>query len=345
MVVCALSMGLAAIVAVPAPAADAQTPTPPPRPALNDFGGPGPCGIGRTGPVENTSFPNQDVWLFQPSGTATPTRTGGTCGGTNRPVALIAHGWTACSGTPSIPEFYLGLVNNLVSNGFIVVYPNYCSTTPFDFIGDGTPTYDMVDSGFRQALGLTTRESTANMGVWGHSFGGGMAPWLAEQITARNWGTQSLWVAVYAPYVPLRGSTPFAVHPHTRGLNVIYEHDTICVGIPFCNLEAFSSIIYQRMPAGRVWGVRVRSDCSHPPAAGCNPPADDRLRADHFTPTAGPPEGHLQYYGSYRNVHRLYDCARNAASPSCSADRTFMGRWSDGVEATRAQNCTATACT
>jgi hypothetical protein len=47
-------------------------------------------------------------------------------------------------------------------------------------------------------------------------------------------------------------------------------------------------------------------------------------------------ENHLNYYGLYRNQQALADCARSATSPGCTADRTFMGNWSDGVAATPA---------
>jgi hypothetical protein len=355
-VVGALSMGLAALVVVPAAPAEAQTPTPPPQPALNALGGPGPC-TSKTTSATNTAYSNQTVWVIEPQGAGSPTRTGGTCGTGIRPVVFMAHGWSRCSFEPSNPTNYQDLINNLVSNGFLVVYANYCSVNEYDFVGNGTPTYDMVNTGYVQAMGMTTREDTANIGFWGHSFGGGMVPWLAEQAWDRNWGGQSLWVAVYAPYVPLRGTLPdFDLPSHTRSLNVIFQHDQVCaqagVPWPFCSVPAWSANIYNRMPQpeSQQWGVHVKSDCSHPPVSGCNPPSELRLLADHYVPgskTGGVvirPDDHIKYYGIYRNVQALSDCARNSASPSCNVSRTSMGVWSDGVPATSATNCTPASC-
>jgi hypothetical protein len=360
-----VGVGLASMVIAPAPPIDAQTPapTPPPQPALNQFGGPGPCTwTAREAP--NAAYPGRTVWVSEPQGAGVPVpRTGGTCGDNRRPVVLVAHGHRFCWDAASNPLIYEALITNLVTNGFVVAFPNYCAAAIGEFFGNGTPTYDMVDAGFRQAMTMTSREDLANLGIWGHSFGAGMSPWLAERAWARGEGTRSLWVATYAPYMPLRGGRPpgapddptFLLPPHTRSLHVIYQHDSICSLVviiwPGCNVPAFSADIYDRMPqpTSQRWGVLVRSDCSHPPAGGCNPPtgeANEILLADHFTPNSldgtGPElrraPSHMQYFGSYRNLHRLYDCARNGGA-SCSASRTSMGTWSDGVAATPAVNC------
>lgn len=395
-IVCALSMGLAATMATPAPV-EAQAPTPP-GPITSGPGSPGPCGTttraednlawqdwpAGTGYPATEVYPGQQVWIISPTGTGTP-RTGGTCNGGNRPVVVLLHGWSSgvdewcTTGTPgnpsdpgtvqSNPNFYLTLIQNLVSNGHIVVYPNYCTGLgpSLSYFLTGQYSYDQAWAGVTQAISPvsppaghpSTRMNPDDIGVWGHSYGGGMSLWMAEQIDARGWGDTAFWLATYAPYDPLRldGDGQSQVNlpsPQPRSLHVIYQHDNICDWLWFfgCNVPAWSGEIYNRLniPSTQKWGLRVNSDCSHPPAAGCNPPADERLLADHFVPGIKDlndgvrAENHLKYYGSYRNVGALSDCARPGDAPpvgsnDCTVTLTTMGVWSDGVAATAATPC------
>lgn len=85
--------------------------------------GPGPC-ASAVRSVPNPSHPSQTVWVYQPQGSGRP-RVGGTCGDSSRPVVLLTHSWSATD-----PAGYGETIGHLVSNGHIVVFPNF--TTSFD---------------------------------------------------------------------------------------------------------------------------------------------------------------------------------------------------------------------
>jgi hypothetical protein len=348
------ALAASALVALPAPPVEAQTPTPPTLPA---FGGNGPCTVSTT-EATNTAFSTQKVFLVQPGGTAMPGLTGGTCNGNNRPVVLLAHGYVPCDpdgtppdGVPGQPPPYQALVNNLVSNGFIVAFPSFCLPSALDIISPYTQSYDMVNTGFTQAMGMTLREDTTRVGVIGHSYGGGMVGWLAEQTKARSWGGSAMWLSVFAPIFPLRGANPYDIPAHARTMNVIFQHDHVCaeagLGPEVCNIPFWSSVHYDRFSKATArWGVKVNSDISHPPGPNCSAAnnSNQPLCAHHYVPSYATNTTHLQYFGVYRNLHALWQCTKTPQPSGCNADRTFMGVWSDGVEATRASHCTPTSC-
>lgn len=137
---------------------------------------------------------------------------------------------------------------------------------------------------------------------------------------------------------------------HTRVLVTGYRGDS---GV----IHLASQRLYEDItgpPTGAKTGVVVNSDCSHTPAGGactntgcyvapypCQPPQVDcptqaeDCRAGHLTATTVTDdqfdlrvENHLQFYGIYRHVQAIGDCARSGRN--CAIDRTFMGNWSDG---------------
>jgi hypothetical protein len=364
-------------VAVPATPAAAQTP-PGPVPS-GQLGGSGPCtvqalpAVNNNGPADNSNWNRGQIWIYKPSGTGSP-RTGGTCTGGSRPVAILVHGWSSGTGSCSAlppgfpdPTGATNFINNLVSNGHIVIFPNYCAEIGHFF--SGNVSYDQVREGVIQVANdpaVNQRMNMDDLGIWGHSYGGGMTPWLALQFDAQGWGDTALWLAPYAPYDPLRlpnpswtsGNPPDVNLPaHTRSLHVIYQHDDICswlVWLGVCNVGLWSLEIYQRLnlPTSQKWGVTINSDCRTP--TPCSTPYAEAYRAHHFVPGGvngdgtPVPETHLRYYGSYRNVQAVSDCARPGdappagndcdpvCDPSCTFDITYMGTWSDGVAATPA---------
>lgn len=163
------------------------------------------------------------MWLYEPTGTGSP-RTGGTCGDNQRPVMLVIHGYPAQEWLPltepATPDFYWSLITNLVSNGYIVVFANYDNdivqlentwlTVWVGFVQavKGIPTDNPWDLPAQSRM--TSRANLLRIGLWGHSFGGGMTPMLslmaaAETIPDDNpatpdphWGDDGLWVAMYA---------------------------------------------------------------------------------------------------------------------------------------------------
>jgi hypothetical protein len=367
-----LGLCVVSLLATPSPA---YAQTPPGPPTGNVPGAQGPCGVDMAGAynnvVTNGFFPNQKIYIINPTGSGSP-RTGGTCNGGSRPVVVLAHGWnsnqenwTNCAASPqSEPNFYFSQISNLVSNGHIVVFPNYCGGWGTDIAGifTGNPAagevpYSQVLTGMVGVIdspALNGRMNREDIGFWGHSYGAGMVPYLAEQAHDRGWGSNAFWAATYAPFYSLRTGTPYDVPSHIRVLQVVYQHDEFCWRgvLAWCITEQASLDIYSRWPASvrpsRIWPILVNSDCRT--TSPCETPVHVDFRADHyvpgdkslapdFTPVIDPPT-HLNYYGSHRNVQALSDCVRAGDAPpagdDCFLDLTFMGRWSDNVAATPA---------
>ncbi|MFM7064834.1 MAG: alpha/beta hydrolase family protein [Actinomycetes bacterium] len=173
---------LAVAVVMTACAAPAPGPAPTEGPGTD-----GPCGVRRTN-LPNPADWRHDVALFEPTGAGSPW-TGGTCGDDARPVALLAHGYGG-----SAPEVYQGLVDHLVGNGFLVVFP------PYDAEFDPPAQYRTVEVGLGAAIASTRRADTERFGVVGHSFGGGMSPHLVQVVNGRGWGGRALWTVMFAPW-------------------------------------------------------------------------------------------------------------------------------------------------
>lgn len=367
-----LGVCVVSLLAAPSPA---YAQTPPGPPTGNVPGAQGPCGVDMTGAynnaVTNGFFPVQKIYIINPTGTGSP-RTGGTCNGGSRPVVVLAHGWNSseeqsedcdASSIQSEPNYYFSQISNLVSNGHIVVFPTYCGGWSDDIgaIFSGSPTagdqpYAEVLTGMVGVIdnpALNGRMNREDIGFWGHSYGGGMVPYLAEQAHDRGWGSNAFWAATYAPFYSLKASATYDVPAHARVLQVVYQHDEFCFRGIWCITEDSSWDIYNRWPASfrpsRIWPIRVNSDCRT--AAPCETPVHVDFRADHyvpgdkalnpdFTPVIDPPT-HLNYYGSHRNVQALSDCVRAGDAPPAGDDcatgsLSFMGRWSDNVAATPA---------
>lgn len=297
--------------------ASAQTPTPPQQPGLNQLGGPGPCTVPTTPIVaDNAAYDAQfsadlNVWVWQPGGTGSPTRTGGTCNDNSRPVLYMTHGYW-CDVGPDNTQ----VISNMVSNGYVVVFANY----PCDWAA-----WEIPDAGFAQSAGMTARDDTSRIGVMGHSWGGGMVPNLINAAASRGWGSAWRWVAILAgtDWCLVCAGQPLPLPAGTRVLMVVYEEDT---AVP----PSVSAILFDRftgVSTNHKRYVTVRSDCR-----GQNP-CPTGLTAGHLTPVDAT-LSHLDYYGTFRNLHAFSDCARN--NTACTANLAFMGTWSDGVAATPA---------
>ena len=297
-------------------AAEAQAPAPPPQPTGSAPGSQGPCGQTSTSAPSN-SFAGQTVWVFSPTGSGVP-RTGGTCGDSQRPIVAVVHGWTFDQ--PADPSPYnTQVINNLVSHGNIVVFANYHGP---DMTSGAV--YDEVNAGLVQGAAMTTRESVAHLGIWGHSYGGGMVPWLAQQAVARGWATGSLWLGIHAPYYPLRvGANPGAitVPAGTRAHVVNYDDDELWFITDLASAEIYNRLSVTAGTHKR--HITIRSD--NRAVAPCPCPAN------HFVVNQTGPVNHLLTYGAYRSWQVLSDCARSGVN--CAHPLAPMGTWSDGVPA------------
>lgn len=289
---------------------------PPKQPSKGLLGGEGPCKKGRTLKGSVSLF--QKVWYFQPSGWGKP-RTGGRCYDRNRPVVFIAHGATAIN-----PKVYHEMIDNMVSNGHIVIYTNQTMLWKPDL------TYNQVAKGALYAARKLDRKAGRrmdldNIGIWGHSSGGGMVPWLAQQAEKIGWGRKSMWLYMAAPYFGFKigtyGPIHLPAHAHVQVVN--FEQDDksdASIGIDF--YKSFD------LPESQKTHIMIHSD------------GPDFI-ADHGTMKSydmwtfkSMPNTHLGFYGVWRNYQAMADCARYG--DNCDVDLTYMGTWSDGQEATRA---------
>jgi hypothetical protein len=304
-VLAALALMASSVLAAPG---TARAATPPAQPAMGQLGGPGPCTAG----PKTSGFGNrtQYIWVQTPTGTGQP-RTGGRCDDSKRPVVFIAPGYSAMS-----PSSYPHLIEDMISNGHIVVYVNYSLFPVMPSVN-----YPQVLDGFKLAATtfnarLGNRMDLANIGIWGNSAGAGMVPYMAKELYASGWGYESLWLLSSATswvfWVELAG--PVDIPSHARAMVVAYDEDEQTdhrVGIDL--FEAYD------VPDNQKWHIQVRSEGSYV--------------ADHRT-AGSAAANYLDWYGVLRPYQALSDCAR--AGVNCDADLGYMGLWSDGHPATPA---------
>lgn len=232
-------------------------------------------------------------------------------------MVLLAHGYGG-----SAPEVYLGLIDHLVGNGFIVVFP------PYDAAFDPPAQYRTVEAGFEAALAATDREDTSRVGVVGHSFGAGMTPWLLQRLADGGRGADSTWSVMFAPWFALGvGDGQITVPGLDRAAVVAYDEDVFVDGR--IGIEIFRSL---DLPDDRKDHVTVRSDRTRDPA----------LIADHLGPLSFPvpflgtlSEDHLDRWSAYRTVDAVAGCATDGRW--CDTDLADTGRWPDGTPVRRAE--------
>ncbi len=284
----------------------------PPRPAPIPAGSPGadgPCGVSRQefwNPVDT----RHAVVVFQPTGGGRPV-TGGTCSDDARPGAFVAHGYLGTA-----PEGYQGMVDHLVGQGFVVVFPGY----PVEF--DPAHQYEVVDSGFVLGARAGGRIDLDRVGVVGHSFGGGMTPWLLQRAAERGWGTDALWAVVMAPWFAMQvGSGPIDLPDRTRLTVVNYDEDVVVdarIGIELAGAVDLA--------ADHVAHVTVRTDRSQDPP----------LFADHLGPVSVSvvpflgviSTDHYDRWSAWRTIDATAGCALDGRW--CDTDLADVGTWPDG---------------
>jgi hypothetical protein len=161
------------------------------------------------------------VWIYEPAGDAPASITGGRCDDKRRPAVFLAHGFGQTD-----PTAYEALIRHFVSVGNVVVYPIYN-------VDDGErstleESNRVVDAGFVGAVEATPRIDTSRVGWWGHSHGGGMIPYLAQQGGARGWGKRAFWMSVVAQaYTQLVGAGDIPVPANAEEMTVAFHDDAL----------------------------------------------------------------------------------------------------------------------
>ena len=279
-------------------------------------GAAGPCTFERTDLVNEHDW-RHPVFVLEPTGSGSP-YTGGRCDDDSRPVAFLAHGYLG-----NVYEGYQGLVEQLVSNGYVVVFPGYAiEYEPMD-------QYNAVDTGFRQGVEFSDRADPSRVGFIGHSFGGGMLYWLIARAEARGWGAEAVWAVNFAPYFAVMnpGDGAIDLPDHIRFTMVSYDNDYV-VDTRIA-IEQFSAI---DTPDEAAQHVAVFSDRSQSPP----------IEADHVGPVTVellPGLGtvntdHYDHWVAFRAIDSTARCALDGAW--CDTDLGYTGTWPDGTPVRRA---------
>lgn len=273
-------------------------------------------GYGATGPYSVTTeeLPNPrwrryPITVFFPTGAKE-----------KRPVIFFSHGF----GQPGWAESYPGLIKNLVSQGYILVYSPYKTLARG---GDNQEVrYDMLWGGFEDAVAkFGSSMDLSQVGFVGHSFGGGATPAMAHKgIVENGWGKNGAFMFIMAPW--------FSYNITQEQLNQFPRHTNLVIQVYSDDkindhrmaIDLFDSF---GIPEEHKDFVEIQSD--H--ARGCD------FVADHATP-ALENESVLKFYGIYRIVDALADYSfkgtpegKAIALGHGSKQQTDMGKWPDGA--------------
>jgi hypothetical protein len=273
-------------------------PTPPAAGAL------GPCG--RTNAqLANPSNSANAIYVAYPTGAAATPTLGGTCGDSSRPVVFVVHGYLANSNI-----LYEGIIDHFTRAGNIVVMATYGSGNLADVRGSA----DIEVAAIGAAVPQLNREDMSKVGLIGHSLGGGMLPYVTQQVASRGWGTNALWLFSLAPYQGV-GTGPIALPAHTRAVVEAYSDDGLVN-------RSVGADLFRRMsmPNGQKDHVTVRT-ASH---------GGVTLSAAHTSPNSIiAPDDAIKFYGIYRIGDIVESCA--VTGQRCGDDLSLMGTWRDGT--------------
>jgi pimeloyl-ACP methyl ester carboxylesterase len=248
--------------------------------------------------------PSSPIYVAYPTGSGAAPLTGGTCGDANRPVLFLVHGYLA-----SFNWVYEGVINHFTRTGNIVVMGTY-STDLLDVQGSANRALQALTA----AVPQLDREDLDRVGLIGHSLGGGMLPWVTQQVVSRGWGSDGLWMFSLAPFQGI-GSGSITLPSHARAIIEAYDQDTLVA-------PAVGADLYRRLslPASQKDHITVRSSSR----------GGATLTAQHTSPNSIiSPDDAIKFYGIYRVGDILQSCA--LLGDNCGADLSLMGSWSDGT--------------
>lgn len=290
-----------------APVSAAEPVGPPSPPAMGALGGAGPCGVGGYSIVSPASAAGWrlDERVFVPTGTGETPLASGRCDSSKRPTIFFSHGYGFGD-----PNAYHSLIEHWVSLGNIVVASDYNSA-----VLDLPVTFVQADQGNVAAAAYEARIDTARVGFYGHSFGGGMTPYLLQQAAARGWGTDALFgTSLDQAYTQWEGAGGPIEMPSTARVFVINSDDDRFADARN-GIDVFDSLT---LPADRKAYIMLHSDDHGVPA----------VDASHLAPIDLFGVGAVSY-----TLWRLSDILETCSLDTrrCDHDLSFAGTWSDGV--------------
>lgn len=256
----------------------------------------GPCASERYQRA-NPGGMKHEVSIFLPVG-------GGFCGDAERPLIVFAHGYVGFD-----PGAYQAAIDHLVSRGFVVIFPAW--TVDFD----PPMQYHAVNVGID--VGMTVagdRVDTSRVGVVGHSWGGGMTPWLMQRVHDRGWGGEALFGVTMSPaWAHLVGDGPIELPAHARLTVITYEDDA------FVDMQiAVEMLDAATIPVEHKRHLLVHTDTRFDPP----------LEADHLLPLSLPGNvlgelDHLDRWATFRPIDATANCAMYGTD--CGLDLADMG--------------------
>lgn len=276
--------------------------TPPPQPTTG-LGSDTPCGRSDA-QLTNPGAPANPIYVAYPEGAASAPLTGGTCGDAARPVVFLVHGYLA-----SFNWVYEGVINHFTRTGNIVVMGTYATD-----LADVQGSADRALGAITASVPQLTRADLDRVGLIGHSLGGGMLPYVTQQVVGRGWGGDGLWAFLLAPFQGI-GAGTITLPAHARVVVEAFDNDTLvdnAVGI-----DLFHRL---SIPSSQKDHVTVRSSSN----------GATSLNAQHTSPNSViSPDDAIKFFGIYRVGDALQSCALRGTN--CATDLGFMGNWSDGT--------------
>ncbi|MBN1759597.1 MAG: hypothetical protein JW863_14820 [Chitinispirillaceae bacterium] len=275
-------------------------------------------GFGSSGPykVQKRDFfhpvkGHGKIYLFSPVGIDRPA-----------PVILFLHGFQW-----PMPDYYQGFINNIVSQGYHVIFPSYML---YSMTVGNKKRYELMLAGAVEAFTvLGNTADTTRIGFIGHSYGGGAVPAVAWHfLKLKRWGRNGAFMFILAPwYVFNFEPEQFSNFPsETRMLIEVFEGDR------FNDWRMAEDLFYSftTIPYKNKDFVIVHNDEYN----------DEELEAEHTSPlsSGGDDINVIDYYALYRLADALAaetfygdTLGRAVALGGGSSRQIFMGTWPDGT--------------
>jgi hypothetical protein len=229
------------------------------------------------------------------------------------PVIFFAHGFGGID-----YRFYEGMIRQLASNGYAVVFSPYDSGL---FSSNHTQRYNQMWSGFTLAVqNYGTVLDTTRVGFAGHSYGAGATAEMTRRGVAQGWGSNGLFIFPMAPWYSF-GTNNFSSIPASAKLIVqVYWDDATNEHLIGQN------DVWNRLPqiTERKWQVLRESKCFCTMKAGHSVTVTNGLGQ-----TDAGLDGY-DYWAVWRRIHALatYTFTNNQTAKDIAfGTNADMGKW------------------